>query len=84
MPLISPHPHTLLMTVMRMPFHHQCPLSLTDAEAEGGTQIPDLVLPRAYRLRSLMPCFKGATEDSLKVSQLTNDQRHRLSTASVI
>lgn len=70
--------------VMRMPFHHKCPLSLTDVEAEGGTQIPDLVFLQSYRLWSLMSCFKEATEDSLKVSQLTYDQSRQLSSTSVI
>lgn len=68
--------------VMRMPFHHKCPLSLTDVEAEGG--ICDLVFLQSYRLRSLTSCFKEATEDSLKVSQLTYDQSRQLSPTSVI
>lgn len=84
MPLISPPTPTLLVMVMRMPFHHKCPLSLTDVEAEGGTQIPDLVFLQSYRLWSLMSCFKEATEDSLKVSQLTYDQSRQLSSTSVI
>lgn len=81
MQLIYQHPHVPHegsedAVSSRMPTRHQ---SVSPGarylETAGGTRIPDL--PSVLETSEFNALFKEATESSLKISQLTHDQKKK-------